>query len=426
MKVEDIINELKQTQSKIEQKGILERNKNNEILKFVLYRAYNQFIRYNLSNINQTDEGYNDFESKLDEIKSLLNKLEKREITGNNARDKTFELINSLTKEAANIFRGILGKDLKCGIGEKTINSVFKNLIPVFNVQLANKYKDFRHKKNCNAIQSFFFTPKVDGVRAYWSLNDPDNLYSRQGLPFIGFDHIIKEIKKLQNKYGFFFIDGELLIKGKIFNQIQSIVVKKKNINIDEKKEVYFAVFAVGEMKNTTEMVDLINKMNQESDNLKYIEFLSYGIIPNSYDEIKKQCDIFISQGYEGIMLRSKSIPYSYKRDDNLLKYKPIDDENLDAYNIASLRIFELLEGQGRKTNMLGSIHCIGEIDGKKISTHIGSGFSDEERQEIWNNKELYQDKEIEVKYQSITKNRNSEDVYALQFGIKVAIKLDR
>ena len=118
----------------------------------------------------------------------------------------------------------------------------------------------------------------------------------------------------------------------------------------------------------------------------------------------------------------NKSIAKNNQND----KYKPIDDESLSSYKVADLTIKEFYEGTGRKTGMLGSLLCVGNIDGKEIQTKIGSGFTDEERQEIWNNRQEYLDGEIEVKYQSITKNQNEENLYALQFGIKVAIKLDR
>lgn len=425
--IEDIIRELNSTSSKIEQKEILEKHKNNDMFKYILLKAYDPFVMYNVNNTIQDKCGTNCIEDKITEIKQILTKLEKRDLTGNSARAKIMELVSTLTKFSADIFIGILNKDLKCNIGEKTINSVYKDLIPTFSVQLANKYKNFKNKKNSERIQSFYFSPKLDGIRAYWSINDKDNIYSRTGKPFVGLEHILKEIQFLHNKVKFDFIDGELLIKGYIFNEIQSVVLKSKNFNENEKKKTYFATFAVGNYKNTSEMVEIINKIKETYiPSLHHIECVDYGIISNNYEIIKRKCDELIGLGYEGIMLRSKLIPYSYKRDDYLLKYKPIDDESLSSYKVADLTIKEFYEGTGRKTGMLGSLLCVGNIDGKEIQTKIGSGFTDEERQEIWNNRQEYLDGEIEVKYQSITKNQNEENLYALQFGIKVAIKLDR
>lgn len=55
------------------------------------------------------------------------------------------------------------------------------------------------------------------------------------------------------------------------------------------------------------------------------------------------------------------------------------------------------------------------------------SGFTDKMRDEIWNNKDFYLGKLVEVKYQNSTKSIDSETgKYSLRFASFLKWKLDR
>ena len=81
-------------------------------------------------------------------FKDLAVKLNKRELTGHNARDAINLVMSSATAEQWNgFYRRILIKDLRCGVSEKTVNSVAKKnkfgkyMVPVFTCQLAHDCK---------------------------------------------------------------------------------------------------------------------------------------------------------------------------------------------------------------------------------------------------------------------------------------------
>jgi DNA ligase-1 len=78
------------------------------------------------------------------------------------------------------------------------------------------------------------------------------------------------------------------------------------------------------------------------------------------------------------------------------------------------LTITDIEEGNDKYSGILGALVCQGEEDGKKIFVNVGSGFSDEQRKNYWDNKSELIGKIVEVKCDAITKNQ--EGTYSLRF----------
>lgn len=163
-----IIKELQANSGKRLQE-ILEENKDNQMLKDVLYFVYNPFIVTGLSNkkmekdtSNMKVRGTRRFGNFLEETallsdedfaKALLN-IKTFDITcifdylidHNTGRDEDIAYVQAYIKdqpeEYREIYKQIFTKELKLGITAKTINKVWKDFIPEFNVMLAEKYWD--------------------------------------------------------------------------------------------------------------------------------------------------------------------------------------------------------------------------------------------------------------------------------------------
>lgn len=163
-----IIKELQANSGKRLQE-ILEKNKDNQMLKDVLYFVYNPFIvtglsgkkiKKDVSNIKtrgtrrfgswieeNTLLSYEDFSnalftSKKFDITCVFDYL----IDHSTGKDEDIAYvqayINSQPEEYRGIYEQIFTKELKLGITSKTINKVWKDFIPEFNVMLAEKYWD--------------------------------------------------------------------------------------------------------------------------------------------------------------------------------------------------------------------------------------------------------------------------------------------
>lgn len=143
-----IIKELQGSSGKRLQE-ILEKNKDNQMLKDVLFFVYNPYIVTGLSNkkINKDLSNMTIIkvpminESNFD-ITCIFDYL----IDHNTGRDEDIiyvqHYLHSLPSKDRKIYEQIFTKELKLGITAKTINKVWKDFIPEFNVMLAEKYWD--------------------------------------------------------------------------------------------------------------------------------------------------------------------------------------------------------------------------------------------------------------------------------------------
>lgn len=143
-----IIKELQASSGKRLQE-ILEENKDNQILKDVLHFVYNPYIITGLSSKKINKDVSNITLTKVPvengariDITRVFNHLK----LYNTGRDEDIGYIQHylsfVSAEDRNIYEQIFTKELKLGITAKTINKVWKDFIPEFNVMLAEKYWD--------------------------------------------------------------------------------------------------------------------------------------------------------------------------------------------------------------------------------------------------------------------------------------------
>ena len=74
-----------------------------------------------------------------------------------------------------------------------------------------------------------------------------------------------------------------------------------------------------------------------------------------------------------------------------------------------------LEEGTGRNKGKLGALIAEGEDEKKFFRLNIGSGFTDEQRDEFWRNKEQLIGKIVEVRADSISKSQEGNH-WSLRF----------
>ena len=140
-------------------------------------------------------------------------------------------------------------------------------------------------------------------------------------------------------------------------------------------------------------------------------------IVPMLYEgtdrsEIMKCLDFSTEQDWEGIML-NKNTPYECKRTTNLIKVK--------KFFSADLEVVDVLEGEGRLKGTLGAL----VVKYKNNTVNVGSGYDDETRKYIWDNREDMIGKIIEVKYKEVSKDKKT-GLESLQFPIFKNCRFDK
>jgi DNA ligase-1 len=105
------------------------------------------------------------------------------------------------------------------------------------------------------------------------------------------------------------------------------------------------------------------------------------------------QCEVdFMANGYEGAMALPNIPYYRGKVTNKLMKFKTM--LSMDCM------VTGIYEGEDKYEGMMGGFSLIQE-DG--IACKVGSGFSDKDRKDIWNNESLAVGRIAEIKYQEVT-----------------------
>ena len=272
-----------------------------------------------------------------------------------------------------------------------------------FEPMLANNIKDktisFRETR-------VFVQPKLDGLRC---INRDSELRSRNGKIFTSCPHLHQAEVTLDGElYSHSFKDD--------FNKIVSLC-KKKDSSINDLDEAarsvqqwvydfpdHDAVFS----ERYNELKRWFIKNNAEERGFVLVP--TYEV--SSMEEIEVWHSKFISEGYEGTMIRLDIGPYENKRSDQLLKFKEFVDEEF--------KIIGYVEGQGGRTGTIGKFVLQHDKNPDQTFESNVKGNFDYLRK-IWNERDTYIGRTATVKYfQRTPKTDKGGDVPRFPFIIKI------
>jgi DNA ligase-1 len=165
---------------------------------------------------------------------------------------------------------------------------------------------------------------KLDGIRMILSVQGGGiTTTSRTGTTFTGLNHIVKEYEGFDD----IVIDGELYSRTLTFEQICS-VVRKGDINDPRMSEVFFYAFDIINDDIYHQRVVLLDSLVA---NLRHTESVPWFIVKTP-EEVDTRHEQFISEGYEGTMVRNiNSLYKKNKRSYDLLKKKDFLDSEFEV-----------------------------------------------------------------------------------------------
>lgn len=282
---------------------------------------------------------------------------------------------------------------------------------PGFRPMLAAKCQDIgklRYPLLC--------TPKIDGIRAVTRTKFQFDLME-QGVTVEPQSRFLKPIPNrhiretigLCNLLG---LDGEIVTftNGKMdtFFDVSSKVMSEAG-----KPEFEYMVFDV------VEPLNYVERMIQLKDGLIFpdggcLKKLLPVMIPDEVHLLSYE-EAMLQSGFEGVMIRSCSGLYKFGRSTfnqgHLIKLKRFDDaeatvigfqelmHNENEATVSALGLTERSDHKANKVygNKLGALI----VNGHNNQTfNIGTGFTDTQRIEIWNNQEKYLMQKAKYKYQ--------------------------
>ena len=353
------------------------------------------------------------------EVGMVFVKLIKRTLTGHAARDAIQELCDKATNEQWNDwYRRILIKDLRCGTGAKLINKVQADTIPLFGCMLA--HDGAKHPKKIAG--ECYVEYKYDGVRVIAIVqNGSATLHSRNGKLLENFPHIEEALSKPEFE-GLVF-DGEVMSED--FQTLMKQVHRKENAQTEDS---YLAVFdmltleefdAGGTELNAVQRRQRIVNLSKVFDRDTFenvmdnrIRLVDATLIDMDSDEgqvkFQQMNKRALDEGYEGLMIKPIKEGYKCKRSHAWLKIKPFIE--------VTLKVVELEEGTGKNEGLLGALVVEGEDDGKFFRLNVGSGLTDENREQIWENQDKVIGQLVEIRADAATQSQDADDVWSLRF----------
>ena len=403
-----IIKELESDNSRLFKESVVEKNLNNLDFQAGLSMCLDPLVTFGVKQVPESEQDGNGL--KWDDFKKDVDLLIERERTGHAARDLIIDLMNSAKKDQWNDwYRRILIKDLRCGTGAKLINKVQADTIPLFGCMLA--HDGAKHPKKIAG--ECYVEYKYDGVRVIAIVqNGSATLHSRNGKLLENFPHIEEALSKPEFE-GLVF-DGEVMSED--FQTLMKQVHRKEGAQTEDS---YLAVFdmltidefnAGGTSKNAIErrqrIVNLSNLFTYR------IQLVDATLIDMDSDEGQVKFQAMnkraLDEGYEGLMIKPVSEGYKCKRSHAWLKIKPFIE--------VTLKVVELEEGTGKNEGLLGALVVEGEDDGKFFKLNVGSGLTDENREQIWENQDKVIGQLVEIRADAATQSQDADDVWSLRF----------
>ena len=341
-------------------------------------------------------------------FKELTRKLINRSLTGHAARDAIIHCKDMSTVDQWNMFyRRILIKDLRCGVSEKTINNVQKDTIPVFGCMLA--HDGAKHPKKITG--ECYVEYKYDGVRVIAIVqNGSATLYSRNGKLLSNFPHIEEALSKPE--FNNFVFDGEVMSDD--FQSLMKQVHRKEGAQTQDAYLALFDVLTLADFNkgktedNATVRRELLTTL-QFDDCVKVVDATLINFDTEEgkakFDEMNAEA---LDKGYEGLMIKPTFEVYKCKRSHAWLKVKPFIE--------VTLKVVAVEEGTGKNEGVLGALVVEGEDDGKFFHVNVGSGLTDENREQIWESRDAVIGQLVEVRADAATQSQDAEDTWSLRF----------
>lgn len=400
---ESILDEVRMTSSTNDKLFILELNKDNETLKKVLEYTYNPFKKYGVTDMDIIHSINSEEEVEGEDIWTILDKL-----AGNNINNNLRMELSAYIRKFYDIsftLEGIVLKDLRLGINSKSINKIWKGLIPTSETEvsikpmLASKF-DFEKPP----VGNFVVTEKLDGIRcvAICKTNEIQ-LFTRQGKKIEGCIEVENDLMELVRHFKCeFVLDGELLAKNCTYENVYKETTKRVKNKNEVKTGIYFMAFDLLDMLEfenqncTTEYIKRLDVLKHFRSRYKFdsVKFINPIYEGNDTKVLLSLLDKYKDLGAEGLMVNLAEGYYEFKRSKQILKVK--------VMQTVDLKVVGFEEGTKKNKGKLGALL----VEYKDNIVGVGSGFTDLDREFIWNNQDLLLGRVVEISYFEETTNK--------------------
>ena len=408
---------LSQTSSSIAKKDILIEHSENERLRLLLNYLLNPFLITGISAKKISKDTDKPTTRQFGSFPELMDYLHLNNTGSDEVIANIRQFLSEQEPEMQEFYTSIITKSARIGCDTKTVNKAFgREFIPLWEVQQAYNIEKSPLKEN----EWFSLTEKLNGVRGTFY---DGKIISRQGKEFTGLEHIVKDIALLFSEYEIPVLDGELVrINNEGISDNENFRIGTGILSQDDadKSSIRFVVFdmlpkdefSAGEsIQSYKDRLASLRELGEKASvlGLKYVAMVEVIYTGTDASMIDRFLDKMVAEDKEGLMLNRDS-KYYRKRHNGILKVK--------RFHTVDLQIISVEEGSGRLAGKLGAF----VVDYKGNSVNVGSGMSDEQRDEFWRSRGDLPGRIIEVKYKEESSDKKT-GLLSLQFPIFVTLR---
>jgi len=416
-KVLAIVEQLQGTSGRNDKETILSNNSENELFKNIMKFVYDPFILTGLSKKKISKKLKLPKESSTLSIIEIMDYLK----VHNSGRDEDIvfvqHFLQSQPENLRDLYTKIVSKDLTLGLTEGTLNKVYGDFIPVFDVMLAKKFEEHNHKIKGNYI----ITEKLDGNRCVVIKdNGVVKSFTRQGKQYEGLEEIESDIVNLPLDNIVF--DGELIadIQGSTIEVYAETTSKARSKGANKTGLIFhiFDMLTLKDFQNGKSKENCVERKNHlhnifalHGNELSHCKEVKPLYVGSDLSKVEEWMVYASEKSWEGLMVNMDK-PYICKRSDSILKVK--------VMSTCDIRVISFEEGTGKYEGKLGALI----VDYKGFNCGVGSGFTDADREYIWNHQKEYLGKIVEIQY--FEESKNAQGGISLRFPVFKKLRTDK
>jgi len=282
---------------------------------------------------------------------------------------------------------------------EKKVNSLINNKIKnKYNENGEQDYFVAMSAKNIRKTSPKFpciVEPKCDGVRIEVTSDGLYTTHNQSKTLSKKIEHLVtleKELMKLRNIVSKYLNTDDFILEGELYNHYLGFENSLKAISSNKDHlTVQFWWFDIS-IKGFTQAERIAIKSKCfEQVKTDMIVNMPYYLV-NNKEELKTLFNKFISDGYEGIMVKNPLAYYQNKRTSDILKWKNRED--------IEVTIIDILEGKGERKGCAGKYIIQFDYKGNSITQEIDLfNVNKEFHKDALINKEKYIGATITVEY---------------------------
>jgi DNA ligase-1 len=408
MTLYEIVKSLQNAQGSNAKQAILLKHKDNELFKAYIKAVYDPAINYYQKKIaTHTYEGKQHYEFTQDTLDGILYHLAERNIAGRQAERWLGDLYAAQTPESKMLVKCLIDRSVGAAVGDTMVLKTWPDLYFIPGYMRCSLMTP-KIKKHFEGLDEIYCQMKADGSFCYLkSDNGKFSAFTRAGSRYPEWlaEYLVSGAPK-----GSYVFVGELLVSkdNKLLDRATGNGIYNSILKGGEQED-YDGYRFYMEAWDVLPVVDFEVGLCEIEYRQRYTKLKEYtrhtfniGVIDtqivNSLEDAYKIYSEYTSEGYEGAVIkdgdslwRDHTSPYNVK-----LKIKFECD----------LKIVGVVEGAGKAKGMMGALNLTTSDD--LLLTDCGTGFSDKQRKEFWENREQKLGSIVTVSANDIISNRNN------------------